>query len=485
MKTNHSLKISILFLLAFVVCCGFGINDENRLTPPKAVVTGKIKNLHIYPECRDVKIVVGDYRGEELVYSDSIKRDGSFRIEFDPFITQDVKFSPIVRTLIVSPGDSIYIDIDFQNIGKVTFSGRSAKLNNDYHSYINSYFSLSDYPNFGKIKDEDKFLSHCDSIRNSMVNRKEEFAAEFKPEKMLNEWIDKYILTEYYNCVIYYNIISNYYFKKDFAKTRAAGFDSLLTKNEELFNEGIMCSKSYSLLNSLYGNIRSNIMVIDTTKQEVFREAIDYIDKKFTNKLFAQLIAGQIFYMNEHDKNTNIYDNSQKLFNEYFTYDFIKEPLRLNIEFIKNQRENYILKHNQIMESLGNSAGRVLFDSIVNANKGKVIFLDFWAIWCGPCIAGMPKTKEMQNIFKERGVEVIFVCLGGAKESHDKIVSNAGIDRNTVLCTNEENIDLTRAFKILAIPSYVLINRDGHIVESGIHLSPASNDTRDRIVKLL
>jgi len=485
MKTNHSLKISILFLLAFIVCCGSGIRDEQKLTPSKAIVTGKIKNLHIYPECKDVKIVVGDYRGEELVYSDSIKKDGSFRIEFDPFITQDVKFSPIVRSLIVGPGDSIYIDVDFQNIGKVVFSGRSAKLNNDYHSYINSWYSLSDYPQFGKIPDEDKFLSFCDSIRNDMIKRKAEFIAEFRPEKLLIDWIDKYILSEYYSCVIYFTRANGFIYKRDTPKARSASFDSLLTNNSELFNENIMNSKSYSLLNSLYGHVRSNIMVIDTNKQEVFRDAIDYIDKQFTNKLFTQLIAGQIFYMNEHYKNTNIYDNSQKIFNEYFTYDFIREPLRLNVEFVKNQRENYMLKHNRIMEALGNSAGKVLYDSIVNANKGKVLFLDFWAIWCGPCIAGMPKTKEMQNIFKSRGVEVIFVCLGGVKESYDKVLSNAGIDRNSVLCTKEENIDFTRAFKILTIPSYALINRDGHIVESGIHLSPMTKETLDRIVKLL
>src|SRR5688572_24004687 len=42
--------------------------------------------------------------------------------------------------------------------------------------------------------------------------------------------------------------------------------------------------------------------------------------------------------------------------------------------------------------------------------KGKVVLLDFWATWCGPCIAAIPHTNELQAKYGERGLVIIGVC---------------------------------------------------------------------------
>ncbi len=94
--------------------------------------------------------------------------------------------------------------------------------------------------------------------------------------------------------------------------------------------------------------------------------------------------------------------------------------------------------------------------------KGKVVYLDFWASWCGPCIGEMPYGKKLQAKLKEEEVVFVYISIDDTEEAWRQ-----GLEDNEMkgvqLWTPGWQTEVVKSYGVEGIPNYFLINRDGTI----------------------
>jgi len=93
--------------------------------------------------------------------------------------------------------------------------------------------------------------------------------------------------------------------------------------------------------------------------------------------------------------------------------------------------------------------------------KGKVVFLNFWATWCGPCRSEMPSMEAIYKKFKNRGFEILAVNLGDSKS---KVAAFMHEQKLTFTALLDEESVTGSYYHIRAIPTTYIIDRRGFII---------------------
>jgi peroxiredoxin len=114
--------------------------------------------------------------------------------------------------------------------------------------------------------------------------------------------------------------------------------------------------------------------------------------------------------------------------------------------------------------------------------KGKVILLDFWATWCGPCKYEIPGFVELQERYAKRGLQVLGVSVDDTIDKLEPFAKQHNI--NYPLLVGLGHDDVQEAYgPIWGIPINILISRDGRICSRHTGLPPSDGQPLEKTVK--
>lgn len=135
----------------------------------------------------------------------------------------------------------------------------------------------------------------------------------------------------------------------------------------------------------------------------------------------------------------------------------------------------------------GNPAPAISMQDTVGAKytfekwKGKYIYIDFWATWCGPCIQEIPFLKELEHDYA--GKNIVFVSMSmdrvADRQKWVDFVRDQKLTGEQVWLDANDNKAISKAFNILQIPRFVLLDKEGRILDVN---APRPSDERLRSI---
>ena len=114
-----------------------------------------------------------------------------------------------------------------------------------------------------------------------------------------------------------------------------------------------------------------------------------------------------------------------------------------------------------------NIKGADILPTIVKDYEGKVVLIDFWATWCGPCRAAMKQLDTIKPELQKKGVVFLYVTGETSPiRTWEAMIKNIKGDHYRL--TNKQWDDLCTQLSITGIPAYMLLNKDGSVAYNNL-----------------
>jgi thiol-disulfide isomerase/thioredoxin len=112
--------------------------------------------------------------------------------------------------------------------------------------------------------------------------------------------------------------------------------------------------------------------------------------------------------------------------------------------------------------------------------EGKIVVIDFWATWCGPCLREMPKLKALYEKWHDQGLEVIGVNLDRDGDAVARYLQDNPLDWPVVV--GRDATELARRYGVRAIPWLLLVDRDSRVVRA-VHQCDQLEEAIEKLLK--
>lgn len=221
---------------------------------------------------------------------------------------------------------------------------------------------------------------------------------------------------------------------------------------------------------------------LEAVSDKYIEEKVDFVDNNKPSPLdyrqvFDQVDTSSLF--SEKDRNYLLTKEIKRIqgtfsHDDFLTYFKKYEAKVKDTSLVNSVRNDFALEFDDrrsetasvVLTDLGGK--QLTFDEVKARHKGQVIYVDFWASWCGPCRGAMPASADLRKALKGKDVVFVYLSIDGSitpwkKASTAEKLANYS---ENYLIVNAKTSDFLKQNKLSSIPRYMIFDKTGRLTHA-------------------
>ncbi|WP_157961109.1 TlpA family protein disulfide reductase [Lutibacter citreus] len=435
-------KLLIIVVLVIISC-----KQESNIN--YAIVSGKITN-------KDVSELFLSSKDNSIKEFIKVAEDGTFRDTIDimeGFYTLKVKKNII--QLYLKAKNNIVINFDENDVeNSLSLSGTGSEISIYLASKKNKKNEILGTDTSIYLLGESEYKEKITELKSTLISELDEIKG------ISEEFILKEKRNIYYSYLLSLNKYERYhahYAKKEDFKVSEGYLNELEAVSYSNEKDFLFSSDYENLVNVYYHKKAAEIVDKDGVDEDIaFLKVVNGIENEtIKNKL---LYANSVYGITYTKKLEDFYKEFMKgCTNEKYKTK-ITESYNKLIKVSKGQPSPRFVNYENFL------GGTTSLDDL----KGKYVYIDVWATWCGPCKTEIPFLKKVEKKYHGKNIEFVSISIDLAKD-HDKwktMIEDKELKGIQLLADNDWKSDFISEYLVKGIPRFILIDPAGKIINS-------------------
>lgn len=451
------------FITTFIIILTYLGGNAQQYTfdfkPGKAVISGQLEGFD-YVNLIEIR---GNSVTNALYERIKVSKEGYFHKELEIPHKIELRIGISDKQVIglIASGDSLNLHMNKQT-AEILFSGNSprADLSND----INWYNRTSDKIKIGPEQlatSVDSFLLFAKNYVEEEKQKRDNLCATKTCSPLFKEWSDQFITYSVASYISDYKIINS---------KKISVEDGQKIYSERIFpanrNDYFYSTWYFTHINNFgmelaYGDGQLKELPNEDQLLSSFKYGLKLIMENTTPSLTRDVMAYRLI------------NSTSKTYSKTFqalakdASKWIQDKELITLLHKKSKAIDESVSYNiSVLDPIDKKEKEVVGDfwaALQKKHEGKVIYIDIYATWCGPCLSEIPKSHEIQKKYERQDIAFVNICMSSDRSNWLKLIEKRNITGDNYFFTPEQVNNFKKKYPIIGYPTYMIVDKTGNM----------------------